>query len=581
MLTIVRFDRYEVDVSAGQIRKRGVRIRLSGQPFQVLAALLETPGQVVTREDLRRRLWPGEVFVDFDNGVNTAIARIREALCDSADAPRFIETLPKHGYRFIAAVSGPTPTADPAVQRRARLVVLPFLNLSGDPAQEYFSDAMTDETITALAKLAPASLAVLARTTTMHYKGTHKDVTRISRELAVDFIVEGSVRCTDSRVALNLQLIRVSDQAHVWAHRYDTELGDVFGAQTAIAQAIAAQLGVASPTAAPCAARPIRKPTEDLEAYTLYRQGRHHLSIQTPEHFAAAKRCFEQAVARDPQFALAYDALADLFWYFGFFGYAPPNDVVGPGMSYVLRALDIDNALAETHALLGHYRWQLDFNWAEVKLQLGRARELNPLSPLVRVRYAMGPLLTERRMEEAVAEIEAALESDPLSVFLRAWLGCMLWLDRQYDRAIEQGRLMVEIEPANYVGYWHLGMYSRDKGLFDESIAAHRRAVELSGGSMLMLGWLGLALGQSGNTAEARGVLERLHAAAAQMYVPPTSFAWTYFGLGDIDNAFVSLDRAIDARDHMIIPIQTYPFLDPVRDDPRYTALLRKMKLDA
>jgi len=213
-----------------------------------------------------------------------------------------------------------------------------------------------------------------------------------------------------------------------------------------------------------------------------------------------------------------------------------------------------------------------------VKRHLDRARELNPTSPLVRVRYVMW-LLLECRFEEAIAEMEAAVESDPLSVSTRTWLAIVLYLDRQYDRAIEQGRLMVEIEPANYVGYWILG-YTREKGLFDESIAAHRKAVELSGGSMLMLGWLGLALGQAGKAAEARAVLEQLHAAADRhLCVPPSSFAFTYLGLGDVDDAFVWLDRAVDGRDRMIIPIQSYPFLDPLRGDPRYGELLRKLKM--
>ena len=577
MPQLVRFGCFEVDLAAGHIRKRGNRIHLRDQPFQVLAALLEQPGEVVTRDELRRRLWRDEVFVDFDNCLNIAIARLRRVLGDSADHPRFIETLPKHGYRFVAAVSEQVPAVDRVPAARPRLLVLPFLNTSGDPAQEYFSDAMADEIITVLAAFAPEGLAVIARTTAFHYKATHKDVAHVARELSVDYVVEGGARRTAERAALSVQLIRVSDQAHVWAERYEVGLDDLFRTQTTIAETIGAKLGVER-------ARPVqpvrRTPTEDLEAHTLYRQGRHYLVMQTPENFAAAKQCFEQAVARDPRFALAYDALADLYWYFEFMGFAPPKTVAGVGMSYALRALDIDNTLAETHALLGHFRWLLDFSWAEVKRHLDRARELNPTSPLVRVRYAMGPLLTEGRIDEAIAEMEAALESDPFSVFMRMWLGCFFWLDRQYDRAIEQTRLMIEIEPANYTGYWTLGVYTREKGLFDESIAAHHRAVELSGGSMLMLGWFGFALGQSGKTAEARAVLEQLHEAAGrQIYVPPTSFAWTYLGLGDTDNTFVWLDRAVDGRDRMIVPIQFYPFFDPLRGDRRYAKLLRKLNL--
>ena len=463
-----------------------------------------------------------------------------------------------------------------ALARRARLLVLPFVNTSGDPAQQYFADAMTDEIITALAAFAPYELAVIARTTSFYYKGTRKDIASIAAELRLDYVVEGGARRDGENAALNVQLVRVSDQAHVWAERYDARLNDLFGIQKAAAEKIGAALDIA-PRAG---VRPARKPTENLEAYTLYRQGRHHLITQTPENFAAAKRCFEQSIARDPHFALAYDALADLWWYYDFMGFAPPKTVAGIGMAYALRALEIDNTLAETHALLGHFRWLFDYDWPAVKRHLDRARELNPTSPLVRVRYAYGPLLTECRLEEAIAEMEAAVESDPLSSFMWMWLAIMLYLDRQYDRAIEQSRMIVEIEPENYVGYWLVGAYTREEGLFDESIAAHRRAVELSGGSMLMLGWLGLALGQAGRTAEARGVLKQLQAAIDRnMYVQPTCLAWTHLGLGDIDNAFLWLDRAVDASDRMLVPIQLYPFFDPLRRDPRYAALLRKMKL--
>ena len=213
---VIRFDRFEVDLAAGQLRKRGNRVRLRDQPFQVLAALLEHSGQVVTRDDLCRRLWPGKVFVDFDNSLNIAIARLRTVLGDSAKHPRYIETLPKRGYRFIGKVSSPPFIMAAGGIRKPRLVVLPFANLSGDPAQEYFGDAVTDEIIGALASLAPEQLAVIARTTAMRYKGSHKDAARIGRELSVDYIVEGSFHQTKEQVSINAQLIQTSDQAHLF-----------------------------------------------------------------------------------------------------------------------------------------------------------------------------------------------------------------------------------------------------------------------------------------------------------------------------------------------------------------------------
>ncbi len=267
--------------------------------------------------------------------------------------------------------------------------------------------------------------------------------------------------------------------------------------------------------------------------------------------------------------------MAERYWHVGFLGIVHPHEAAAAGMFYGMRALAIDNDLAETHASLAMYPPR--FNWAETKREIDRARELDAASPLVRVRYAMMWLLVECRLKDAAAEIELALDSDPQSTFLRAWLACMLWLDRQYDRAAEQARLIVELDPSSPHGPWMLGMVLREQGRFDESIAAHRAAVHLSGGSPLMLGWLGLALGQGGYAADARALLEQLRAMANARYVPPTSFAWTHYGLGEIDEAFLWMDRAVHGRDRMIVPLQSYPFLDPIRADPRYVALLKKM----
>ncbi len=570
MANILRFDCFEVDLEQRRLRKRGVKLALREQCFQVLASLLEHPGSVITREQLHRTLWPDDVFVDFENILNTAIARLRVVLGDSVDHPRFIETVPKHGYRFIAKVSTlPAPAGSET--GRARVVVLPFLNSSPDPEQEYFSDAITDEVITALAALAPDRLGVIARTTAMRYKATPKDVAQIGRELNVDYVVEGAVRPRDERATVTVQLIRVTDQTHLFARRYEAGLQDVFDLRHSIAEAVADQIGIGSRAAG---SRRPRRPTQDVVAYDLYLRGRVHFSNGTPERTEAAKRCFEEALSRDPDFALAYSALAELYWYVGFLGFVHPHEAAAAGMFYAMRALAIDNDLAETHALLAMYPL---FDWAETKREIDRARELDAASPLVRVRYAMTWLLFECRLKDAAAEIELALDSDPQSTFLRSWLFCMLWLDRQYDRAAEQARLIVELDPSSPHGPWALGLVSREQGRFDESIAAHRAAVQLSGGSPLMLGWLGLALGQGGRAADARALLEQLHAMANARYVPPTSFAWTHHGLGEIDQACLWMDRAVDGRDRMIVPLQSYPFLDPIRADPRYVALLKKM----
>jgi TolB-like protein/tetratricopeptide (TPR) repeat protein len=581
----IRFDCYEVDLAGGQVYKRGVRLPLREQSFRVLASLVERPGQAVTREDLRRQLWPDEVFVDYDNILNSAVARLREALGDSANQPRFIETLPKHGYRFIAAVSEPIATEDRAPARTPRLLVLPFVNSSGDPAQEYFIDAVTDEIITELAALAPGELAVIARTTSMRYKGTHKDLTGIGRELTVDYVVEGAARRVDDRVGMSVQLVRVSDQTHVFAQRFDADLGDIFSVYRSVAQAVGTQIGIPAVAmghvaSTAVAARPLRKPPADLVAYNCYIQGRYLLERPgSPEGWVKAREHLEAAFARDPQFALAYDGLAELWWVAGFFGMISPKDALPHGTFNALRAVEIDSNLAEAHALLAQYRKQVDYNWDEVRREFALALELNPASPTVLMRYATTGLMPFGRVEEAAAALERAIELDPLAMHPRFWLEIMLWLGRRYDRAIVQGQLAIELAPAEFVPYYTIGLVYREVGMFDQAIAALRKAVDLSGGGPLMLGALGLALAQSGDKAGARALLERLRAMPPKVFVPPTSFAWIHIGLGEIDEFFEWMDRAIDERDHMITPIKTYPFFDPVRDDPRYLGLLRRMNL--
>jgi TolB-like protein len=576
---IIRFGEFDLDVPAGRLLKRGVKVRLREQSFLVLSMLLEHAGEVVTREQLQRRLWPGDAIVDVEINLNTAVARLREALGDSAERPRFIETLPKHGYRFVASASE-CATPEPFLQRRVRLVVLPFANVSGDPAEEYFSDAMTDEIITALCQVAPERLAVIARTTAMHYRHSKKDVVRIGRELGVDYVVEGGVRHNEGRVTMNVQLIQAADQTHVFARKYNVEIRELFSLHTRVAEDVATHI----PTLARIRgeARPRKKPTEDLLAYQLYRQGRHHMHKQSSEGLAKAKQCFEEAIAHDPRFALAYDALGELYWWTGFLGYLPPGDAYPVGLRAALRAVEIDPALAETHSLLGqfHVRQKHAYNWPEVRREMTHAIELDPSSPLVRLRYTVSWLLPAGQLEDAITQLELGLELDPLSFNLHLWLSVILWLARDYDRAMREARISERLDPESYLSQMTIGNVYRDSGMFQEAIFPHRRAVELSGGMPQMLGVLGLTIAQSGNTAEARSLLERLHATTSEAYVCPTSIAWIHVGLGEIGDAFSWMARAIEEGDAFIIPIKTYPFLDPLRADARFLALLRKMNLE-
>lgn len=580
---VVRFGDMEVDLRTGWLSRPGGRVRLRRQLLTALAMLLERAGEVVSREELQRRLWPGDTVVDFEIDLNTIMARLREALEDSAEHPRYIETVPKRGYLFAAAVSA-CPVAAPFPRRRLRLAVLPFLNAGGDPAEEYFSDAMTDELITVLCRVAPRELAVIARTTAMHYKNREKDVAQIGRELGVDYILEGGARRGEAQAVLNVQLIQTSDQAHIFAERYVRPSHGVLAALDDIAADVARNLGVpqapeGAPPARPAETSALRRPAADAAAYDEYIRARYDMSKGSAEGFASARQHLQRAIARDAEFAPAYDTLAEIDWYLGYFGYVPPQKAFSDGIVNALRAVEIDNSRAETHALLGEFHKTLDYNWPEVHREMTLALKLDPASPTVRLRYAVSGLMPHGRLEEAIAELEAALDSDPLSMLAQAWLGIMLVLAHEWDRAIEQGLLLLKIFPAHFWGHFVLGVAYREKGQLEKAIASLRQALGLSGMPGLM-GWLGMTLAKSGNGSEARSLLAALQAKASKGYVPPTSFAWIHLGLEELDTAFEWLDRAVEERDQFMMPIKSYRFFDPIRSDPRFPPLVRKMNLE-
>jgi TolB-like protein len=579
---IVRFGSFEADLDSGQLRKRGIRVKLRDQSFLVLASLLEHQGQVVTREELRRRLWRNQVFVDFDNNLNIIVGRLRAALGDSAEHPHFIETLPKRGYRFIGAISESMPGEDSSKPPLAKLVVLPFQNLTGDPGQEYLSDGVTDEIITEIASCAPHRLAVIARTTAMSLKVRPKNLLTIRRTLAVDYVVEGSLRRNGDTISINVQLIRTSEQTHLFARRYDSAACDIFNLRNRIVQDIAAHIPPLAnlPAAADATTFRRRPPTSNLAAYNEYIQGRYFLAKGGPEAIAAAKQHLEKALAGDPEFALAHDAFAELYWYMGYTGVIAPRKAFSTGIIHAVRAIEVDNRLAESHALLGEFHKTLGYNWPEVHREMALALQLDPNSPLVRTRYAVSELMPHAQLQEALSELERALELDPLSLLPRLWMGIILLLARRYEEAIQQGKKLLELEPSYYMAYFILGNAYRYLGRLDEALDAQSEAIRLSGEAAWLLGWLGLTLARNGDKLGARSLLDRLRQIGTTGYVPASSFAWIHLGLQEIDIAFRWLDRAVDECDQLMMPIKSYAFLDPIRSDPRFGRLLHKMNLE-
>ncbi len=455
----------------------------------------------------------------------------------------------------------------------ASIAVLPFVNLSGARDEDYLCEGLAEAIIDALTAI--EGLRVIARTSAFAVAGLGLDVRQIGARLGVSSVLEGSVRRAGARVRVTVQLVKTSDGSHVWSERYDREVRDVFALEDDIAAAVAARLRGETTAGR----RRSTRVSADAEAQRTYLEGRYHFARGGPDGLGRAKACFERAIALDPAFALAYDSLAEVYWFFGFFGAMPPRDAFAQSTWHALRALEIDDTLADTHALLGMLRKELDYNWPEVRREIDRAVALNPASPVVRLRSAISALMPLGLLEEAASEVMRALDADPLSIVARWWLACMHWLARRPEQAIAVARGMVEFDSTAFFGHWALGLALRDTGALGAATDEMQQAYELSGRGLVPLGFLGHLHGCAGRVADAERVLDHLAQAARVGYVPPFSVALVYLGLGRTDPAFEWLDRAIDARDPIIMPIKSFPLLDPLRADPRFTALLKKMHL--
>jgi TolB-like protein/predicted Ser/Thr protein kinase len=469
---------------------------------------------------------------------------------------------------LLQCLASPSGSAEPSI------AVLPFTRMTRAPEDDYLCEGLAEEIINVLTRI--PGLRVIARTSSFAVSRMGLDVREAGARLDVGHILEGSVRREGARVRVTAQLVSTSDGSHVWSERYDREMTDVLALEDDIAAAIAARLRVQLTEKV----RQRSPAAVDPDAHSAYLEGRYYFARGTPDALARAGECFGRALARDPNSALAYDSLAELYWYLGFFGNMPPREAFSQSTWYALRALEIDDTLAETHALLGMLRKELDYNWPEVDRELRRARELNRESPLVRLRYAISGLLPHARNDEAMRELEALLQADPLSIITRWWMAVLAHLARRPARTIAEGRHMIALEPGHFLGHWALGVGLNDTQPGPEAVGAMQQAHALSGGIPFTLGFLGLVSGAAGLRDDVLRLREQADRMAAAGYVPPSTFMCCAIGLGDWDSAFAWMDRAIDARDPIIMPIKSFPFLDLVRGDARFRAMLKKMRLE-
>jgi TolB-like protein/DNA-binding winged helix-turn-helix (wHTH) protein len=629
---LIRFAPFEFDLQTGELRKNGLKIKLSGQPIEVLALLLAHPGEMVSREEMQKTLWPHDTVVEFEHSINAAIKRLREALGDSADNPRYVETLTRRGYRFIAPVEGAVaPVSPPAgsvgaglappagaqqaapLQKRwgvafsaaalaglmaalfgfnvaslrdriltfagARhgvplpkiesLAVLPLANLSGDPEQEYFADGMTDALITNLGKI--GALRVISRTTVMHFKGAKKTLPEIARELNVDAIVEGTVLRSGERVRITANLVQAATERHLWADSYERDLRDILALQSDVARAIAGEIKIK--LAPEQQARLANVRTVNPEAHELYLKGRYFWNKRTEEGVKKSLDYFEQAIRKDPGFALPYAGLADSYRILGTWEFLPPKEAYPKAKAAAQRALEIDRTLAEAHASLGMIRIEYDWDWSSSEDEFKRAIQLNPNYATAHQWYAQYLSLVGRH-DEALVESERARQLDPLSLIINATEAVYLSNARRYEEAIKQLHKTLEIDSNFVIAHFYLAEAYAQTSRFPEAIAEAQKAVSLSGAAPVIVADLARVYAVAGNRAAANRLLKEV---SSRSYVPKYGVALAHIALGEHEQAFAWLEKAVEDRSPNLPWLKVDPRVDPLRSDPRFQDLLRRM----
>jgi TolB-like protein/DNA-binding winged helix-turn-helix (wHTH) protein/Tfp pilus assembly protein PilF len=622
---LISFGVFEIDLRTQELRKSGNVIKLANQPFRILAMLASRPGEMVTREDIQREIWGGETFVDFEQGVNHCIKSIRNVLNDDPQNPRYIETLPRRGYRFIAPVQLVEPTGlheaaapeNGAVKADERtgetkaipgrywrwaffglvlmaivvgtawwrskergepvgktVAVLPFKNMTGDVGQEFMSDGMTEELSTRLAEVNPEQMAVISRTSAYKYKNTEKGATQIGNELGADYLVEGSVRSDAGRVRITAQLIRVSDQEQMWAASYDRDPQSVLKLESEVADEIA---GIIKVKVAGGPGRDNRQSATSWEAYSAYLKGRHLLlDTKTEQDMRLALQYFEEATKHDPRYALGYTGLADGYMELAGFG-IPPQEAYTKAREAVTKALLLDPGLAEAHVTLGNLYFYADWNVAEAEREYKKAISLKPQYEEAHHSYSH-LLMYLGRHDESIAASERLLRLDPLSPHMNAHLGLAYVLAGRNDDAISQLNKTVEQNPGYIRAYRFLGVAYLQKGETKRAVDAQRQAVALAAGSTEALSDLAHALARSGDIKQANEILEQLKKDAKRRFVADSEFAVIYVGLGRNDEALASLEKAVATHERMVT-LNAEPRWAPLKDDPRFKSLVRRSGL--
>jgi TolB-like protein/Flp pilus assembly protein TadD len=565
------FAEFVLDPFAYELRREGRTLKVERRPMELLILLLERRGELVTREEIAKRLWSSGVFIDIDTSINTLVLKVRRALRDSAMRSRFVQTVQGKGYRFVADVQ--------PVEHRAVVVVLPFENLQNDPAQEYVADGITEETIVGLGRMGPDRLSVIGRTTSMAYRRTKRTIGDIGNDLGADYVVEGSVRAAAGRVRVSATLSRVRDQVQIWSESYERNAEDLLGLQSALGQDIAEQihLRLSSPQRADSAPR---RQTRHQRAYDLYLRGRYYYNQMTPATAERALHCFREATGLDPTYSLAWGGIAHTYSSRLFNSDARPSDVIDEARAAAAAAMAAGASAAEAQTAVASVQFLFDWNWRTAETHLRRAVALNPSS--TQSYWMLGHTLTQQgRHEEALAAASRALELDPLDALTHGMAAQIAYSAGRTDVAATYAKQALLVEPDFWVGQWQLGQAYERMGRTNEALEVLAHAARLSNGNSKPVSLTVYLLARTGRANEAREILDTLECRARDVYVPPVAVAMGHLGLNDKAQVFEWLEQALAVRDVHLIYVPWDAKWEALRGEKRFRDFLRRSGLGA
>jgi TolB-like protein/Tfp pilus assembly protein PilF len=573
MYNAVSFNDFELDAAAGELYRNGHKLKLQEQPLQVLQILLEQPGKVISREELQRRIWPSDTFVDFDHGINNAIKRLREALGDPAENPKFIETIPRRGYRFIGEIQTPQVTAESNGSVDS-IAVFPLFNAASDPDTDYLSTGIPGSVIQSLSRI--SGLRVIAWGMLADLKDVGFDPLAIGRKLRVKAVLTGRLCVRSTRLRLQIDLIDTTTGQELWGEQYDRELTELFKVQDEVSTEVSHKLRVK--LSGEDQTQVTRRYTDDIEAYRLYVRGRRYGEIRSVEGFRKAVECLQEAVRRDPGYALAYAELAQVLHTPAYYASVSPHEAYPKARQIALKALAMDDTIAEAHDALATIIQNYDRDWIGSEKEYRWSIELNPNYPVGRFHFAMH-LAMRGRFEEAVKQAQEGQTRDPVSGIMNAGLAWILVTARDFDWCVEQAHTAIEVDPTVTLSYVALGTAYEQKAMYTEAISSYEKGISLGGAVALSKAFLGHVQGLSGERARACEILKELDEMSRRGYMPALNRAIIYDGLKEADLGIQALEESLQSRDTLILSIKVWPQFDYLRTDPRFPEIERRLGL--